>query len=148
MMNYILIYDILNDVSLNPLTIFINTALDISFPFLMLLVIIKNQKRIFKIYLLSTIFFSSIKWIEAINLNSIINEKKYSEVEGKIYNHTPPNRYKRELESFYVKGQKFTSLSSYGFNKDYKVILKNGINVKIDYTKDNKILRFYVYFVK
>jgi len=90
-MNYILIYDILKHIDLNPFTIFLNMGIYLCFPFLISLAIIKkksNKKIVVKIYLLMVIFFTTINWIKAKSIKRIITEHKYLEVKGEINNYT------------------------------------------------------------
>lgn len=145
-MNYILIYNILEDIEFHFFIDFFEIAFGLIFIIIPAYHSMKDRyskKKFIKIYLYLILFFMVVKLLISIDTNRTITNKNFLKIEGEIYNY---KKTSNNYESFYVDGHKFQSANRYGFKYKYKynkVILKNGYKVKIHYDSEG-ILQFWI----
>ena len=143
-----LIYDIHNYI--NFTNILVNFLSYFIFIFILFYVFKKQfSKKVIKAFFLLQAIMLILMFmddlIETIKINNVFKEKKYSTINGFVYDYLPVSSYNRKNGYFYVGKVKFEVVYQHEiiskFSSDYKI--KNGDNVKIDYI-DGQILRFWI----
>ena len=145
-MDYILIYDIVEETDFHFFIDSFKVAFELMFIFSSAYSLMKksySKKKFIKAYLYSFLFCMVVDLFISIYVKSTISNGNFLKKEGEIYNY---KKTSNNYESFYVDGHKFQSANRYGFDYEYKgnkVIFKNGDKVKIYYS-GTSIFKFWI----